>query len=256
MSIRLRPALAGLLWLLCACASAAVPSLPYEVVARYPHRSGAFTQGFELVGTTVYESSGLYRKSFIAHWPLEGSAAITRQALPPTVFGEGLTVLGDRIYVLSWREQRGFVFERESLRQLTEFTYSGEGWGLANDGQRLLMSDGTPTLRFLDPRTLKAVGSVEVRELGVPLHGLNELEWVDGRVLANIWQTDTIVVLDPTSGAVTAHIDLSHLYPRGLRHPNADVLNGIALDRRDGTVLVTGKYWPSVYRLRLLAPLP
>ena len=243
-------------------AHGATPSLRYEVVARYAHLDTAFTQGLELDGDTLYESSGLYERSYLAVWSPQMRSISKKRMLPESVFGEGLTLWRDRIYVLTWRGQRGFIFDRETLKELGQFTYSGEGWGLTHDGQALIMSDGTSTLRFLDPLTLHTKGTLEVTEDGNPVKDINELEWLPAhdrepvRLLANIWQRDQVVVIDPGNGHVTARIDFSRLYPKPTRDPHADVLNGIALDSRDRSLLITGKFWPYLYRVHLLEKLP
>ncbi len=269
---RIPRAYLALACLLAAQANAATPALRYEVVARYAHSGNAFTQGLELSGDTVYESSGLYRHSYIAAWPLATqSASFTqtsskptalKQALPNTVFAEGLTVWNERVYTLSWRENRGFIFDRKTLKKLGEFSYSHEGWGLTNNNEALIMSDGTDTLRFVDPDTFAIERTINVSENSKPVDNINELEWIPARaaqpprLLANIWQSDEIVVIDTEQGRVTARLDLSRLYPKSTRSEKADVLNGIAFDKRDHTLLVTGKFWPYVYRIRVLDTLP
>ncbi len=247
---------------LAAAAHAAAPSLRYEVVARYAHPDSPFTQGLDLSGDTVYESSGLYARSYIATWPLQANAIASKQPLPREVFGEGLTLWNDRIYTLSWREQRGFIFDKTTLNKLGEFSYAGEGWGLTHNQRMLILSDGSNTLRFIDPQTLATEKNLSVNDSGTPVPNLNELEWIPAhaqqppRLLANIWQSDEIVVIDIDSGKVTARIDLSKLYPKSTRSNKADVLNGIAYDDRDRTLLVTGKFWPYVYRIRVVDALP
>lgn len=249
-------------WLAATSASAAAPSLRYEVIARYSHPDTVFTQGLELEGDTIYESSGLYWRSYIAKRPLQTQTPAQKRSLPYPVFGEGLTLWRERIYVLTWREQRGFIFDKASLKKLAEFSYSGEGWGLAHNDSTLIMSDGSDTLRFLDPQTLAVKNSLAVSEDGIPINNLNELEWIPAhaaqpaRLLANIWQSDEIAVIDTESGHITARIDLSRLYPKPTRSAKADVLNGIAFDARDQTLLVTGKFWPYMYRIRVLDALP
>lgn len=247
------------------------PALTFEVLARYPHDVNRFTQGLEIADGALYESSGLYGRSFIVRSALPAApvptpptalANDTRQPLPPRYFGEGLTVRDERIYVVTWREQRGLVFDRASLRPTGEFTIDGEGWGLAHDASHLILSDGSAVLRFLDPKTFAVQKTITVRSAGQPLENLNELEWIEARagrparLLANVWQTDELVVIDPADGRVTARLDLRQLYPRDQRSRRADVMNGIAWDPRDDTLLVTGKYWPHLYRLKLLQPLP
>lgn len=241
---------------------AATPTLRYEVVARYPHPEAAFTQGLELSGDTVYESSGLYSHSYIATWSLNTQTLEHKQTLPYSVFGEGLTLWDERIYVLTWREQRGFIFDKNTMKKIGEFSFSGEGWGLTHTDRALIMSDGSAALRFIDPQALREEKTVNVSQDGTPLDNLNELEWIPARnaqparLLANIWQSDDVVVIDIDSGHVTARIDLSKLYPKTTRSTHADVLNGIALDTHDQTLLITGKLWPYVYRIRLLDALP
>jgi len=258
---------------------ASAPSIPYTVVARYPHDSNNFTQGLEIAAGALFESSGLYGHSFIARqaWPPVDSSAnpsanpsnnppmpttpTERQPLPARYFGEGLTVWGTKIYVVTWREQQGFIFDRQSLKKIGEFGLQGEGWGLTHNDRQLILSDGSPVLRFLDPESFALEKTLTVTLDGAPLAELNELEWIEqregrpARLLANIWQSDTIVAIDPATGHVTGKLDCSALYPLGQRAPHADVLNGIALDA-DDTLLVTGKFWPHIYRLKLLQALP
>lgn len=249
-------------WLAAQCAGAATPFLRYEVVARYAHPGPAFTQGLALSGDSVFESSGLYGHSFTTIWSLSNSTPLARQSLPASVFGEGLTLWNERLYVLSWREQRGFILDSKTLKKLGEFAYSGEGWGLSHTGTRLIMSDGSATLRLLEPRTFEVNRTIQVTDGELPLTQLNELEWIPAqnerpaRLLANIWQSDEIAVIDIEDGRVTARLDLSRIYPKPVRAAKADVLNGIAFDERDGTLLVTGKFWPHVYRIRVLDALP
>lgn len=255
---RPRAALAGLL-LLAATAQAA--TVAHTVVERYQHCTQAFTEGLQLVGDELFESSGLYRESYVARTRLDCSVSGPRRALAPEVFAEGLTVLGDKAYLLSWQSGIGFVLDRDSFAIQRSFTYEGEGWGLTHDAHTLIMSDGTARLRFLDPQTLQTVRTLDVTENGKPLVNLNELEWIPAgelgpqpRLLANIWLLDQIAVIDPQTGVVTARIDLGRLNPR--RRAGEDVLNGIAFDPRDNTLLVTGKRWRYLWRLRLNAPLP
>jgi glutamine cyclotransferase len=250
-----------LLSLFGAASTGAAPNLTYTVVARYAHPDIPFTQGLELDGNTMYESSGLYRQSFISRWHLGEQNALDKRAMTPDVFAEGLTLFGQRLYVLSWKEQRATVFDKATLNKIGEFTYSGEGWGLTHDNSALIMSDGSATLRWLDPTDFRSLKNLTVSGDGQPVENLNELEWIPARagqparILANIWQTNYIVAIDPDSGNVTARLDLSQLYPRGQRSAHADVLNGIAFDPRDNTLLITGKFWPSVFRLRLDEPI-
>lgn len=243
----------------------AAPTLSYTVVARYAHPDTPYTQGLELDGDTVYESSGLYRQSFISRWQIgdqiNGKSALGKRAIAPELFAEGLTLFGNRLYLLSWKEQRVTVFDKASLNKIGEFAYRGEGWGLTHDAHALIMSDGSATLRWLDPTDFRSLKTLAVSEDGQPVERLNELEWIPARatqparILANIWQSNSIVAIDPDTGNVTARLDLSKLYPSGQRSARADVLNGIAFDPRDNTLLITGKFWPSVFRLRLDEPI-
>lgn len=250
-----------LLLCLLGTAAAAAPSLSYSVIARYAHPEAPFTQGLELDGDTVYESSGLYFRSYIARWHLGDQQFFEKTDLSPAIFAEGLTVFGNRVYVLSWKEQKATVFDKATLKKTAEFGYAGEGWGLTHNQQALIMSDGSDRLRFLDPNDFHGLKNIAVSEDGKPVTQLNELEWIPAsaqhpaRILANIWQTDSIVVIDPETGAVTARLDLSKLYPKGQRSAHSDVLNGIALDPRDNTLLITGKFWPTVFRVQLTEPL-
>ena len=259
-SQKLRLGLGFALWL-CSCAYAA-PLIEYTVIERYTHPNQSFTQGLELHGDTVYESSGQYGGSYIARWQLKGTQIDKWQPLPTAMFGEGLTVLGERIYVLTWRERTALIFDKNSLQPIGQFDFAGEGWGLTNDGRHLIASNGSDTLRFIDPQSQKISSEINVTDAGKSVTQLNELEWLPAtgkrpaRILANIWQTDTIVAIDPRSGVVTAKLDMRKLYPSGQRSPSADVLNGIAFDARDNTLLLTGKIWPFVYRVQLKQPLP
>lgn len=238
--------------------------VPFEIVQRYAHRTGAFTQGLEIARGQLYESSGLYNQSFVTRWQLDGPTDTDRrQEIASEYFAEGFTVLGDKGYLLTWQSGKGFVLNAQTLQIERSFDYAGEGWGLTNDGRALIMSDGTARLRFLDPETLREQKTLDVTENGRPLADINELEWIDAgplapqpRLLANIWRTDQIAVIDPQNGHVTARIDLRPLYPYNKRRSGEDVLNGVAVDPADHTLLVTGKRWRYLWRIRLNAPLP
>lgn len=237
----------------CAAAvpSGTVPVLVPEVVAEIPHDPTAFTQGFEIADGVLYEGTGQVGASQLR--ALDPATGAVRRAvpLPEGVFGEGLTVVDDRIWQLTWRDGVAYEWDRASLTMLRSVPMSGEGWGLCllQDG-RLARSDGTDRLRFHDPVTFAETGSVPVTEGGVPVPMLNELECVDGQVYANVWQTDRIVRIDPSDGRVTAVIDATGLLDPD-RRAGTDVLNGIAaLD--NGDLLLTGKYWPSTFRVRLV----
>ncbi len=223
----------------------------YEVVRTYPHDPAAFTQGLELHDGVLLESTGR-SPSTIRRVRLEDGVVLARRELDPALFGEGLTVFGDRLLTLTWRDQKGFIWDADDLSPRGEFAYAGEGWGLTHDASRLILSDGTPNLRFLDPVTMTETGRVAVTLRGRPVSQLNELEWIDGQVFANIWQTDLIVRIDPASGKVVGIIDLRGLWPASERNDaNDDVLNGIAWDPEGRRLFVTGKNWPTLYEIRL-----
>lgn len=235
--------------------AAATPTFGYRVLASYPHDPGAFTQGLAYVDGTLYEATGSagVGPSSLRRVDLATGAVQARHDLATEDFGEGIAVVGDRIIQLTWQSQIGYVYDRATFRPLGTFRYPGEGWGLAYDGRRLIMSDGTDRLRFLDPETFVETGSVQVRDAGRPVDQLNELEYIDGQVYANIWQTDRIVRIDPATGQVTAVIDLAGLLPAADRESGqVDVLNGIAYDVDRDRLFVTGKLWPKLYEIELV----
>ncbi len=222
----------------------------YEVVRQYPHDPGAFTQGLEFVDGVLYEGTGLEGHSSLRKVDLGTGRVLQRVALPPELFGEGIAVVNSRILQLTWRSGVGFIYDRTALRQIGTFHYAGEGWGLTHSGRELVMSDGTAELRFLDPTTLAERRRLPVSDAGVAINALNELEWVDGEIFANVWQTDWIARISPMSGRVVGWIDLTGLLPIAAR-AGADVLNGIAYDERDKRLFVTGKLWPRLFEIRL-----
>jgi glutaminyl-peptide cyclotransferase len=231
---------------------AAVPIYGYRIVHSYPHDTHAFTEGLFYLNGDLYESTGLNGQSELRRERLQSGEVLQRIKLPARYFGEGIVNWGPRLIQLTWRAQTGFVYELASLRLQRQFRYSGEGWGLTQNGRWIIMSDGTPELRFLDPQTLAEAGRLEVSYEGRPLRNLNELEWVRGEIYANIWQTDWIARIDPDSGAVVGLIDLRGLLPAAARVPGqTDVLNGIAYDARADRLFVTGKDWPRLFQIRL-----
>jgi glutaminyl-peptide cyclotransferase len=176
--------------------------------------------------------------------------------LPAPDYGEGIVAFKNRLIQLTWQSQRGYVYDLKSFKRIGQFSYPGEGWALTTDGRRIYMSDGTATIRVLDPDTLKQVGKIDVTVLGRPLVNLNELEWVKGKIYANVWLTQNIVQIDPNSGKVVGVINLTGLAPdpHTLSDPSNDVLNGIAYDEKHDRLFVTGKRWPSIYEIKLTAP--
>jgi glutaminyl-peptide cyclotransferase len=232
-------------------ALAEVPTQGFDVVRDYPHDEEAFTEGLFFQDGTLYESTGLY-PSFIRQVRLETGEVMRERELSTVYFGEGIVALGDRLYSLTWRNHIGFIWKLDDFSPLGGFSYPGEGWGLTTDGARLVMSDGTDQIRFLDPTTLAETGRISVTADGRPLDQINELEWVDGEILANIWQDTRIARIDPATGQVKAFIDLASLVPTGPGvDPNDDVANGIAWDAAGQRLFVTGKRWPKLYEIRL-----
>ena len=231
---------------------AAVPVYGYQIVHSYPHDTHAFTEGLFYLNGDLYESTGLNGQSELRRERLTTGQVLQRIALPERYFGEGIVNWGSRLIQLTWRAGTGFVYDLASLQLQRQFTYDGEGWGLTQNGRWIIMSDGTPQLRFLDPQTLAEAGRLQVTYQGRPLRNLNELEWVRGEIYANIWQTDWIARIDPDSGAVVGLIDLSGLLPPGERVAGqTDVLNGIAYDAQGNRLFVTGKDWPRLFQIRL-----
>ncbi len=226
------------------------------MVRSFPHDPGAFTEGLFFKNGELWESTGLEGRSDIREVRLADGAVLRRVALPADLFGEGIVAHAGRLVSVTWRGGRGFLWSFPGLRALGGFSYPGEGWALTDDGRHLVLSDGTPDLRLLDPATLAEVGRLRVTAEGVPVQQLNELEWVNGEILANIWQTDRIARIDPRSGRVTGWIDLSAL-PRPPAGRTADaVANGIAWDAKGRRLFVTGKNWPALYQVRLVPEPP
>jgi len=226
----------------------------FTVVRRFPHDPSAYTQGLLYSGGVLFESTGLYEHSQVRRVELTTGRVLTSVSLPADHFGEGLALLGGRLYQLTWKEQVGYVYNATTLARVDSFTYRGQGWGLTTDGSSLIMSDGTATLRFLDPSSYRVHREVTVRDGGSPLLWINELEYARGELFANIYQSDWIVRIDPGTGQVREWLDLAGLLPRRERTPSTDVLNGIAYDQDTGNLLVTGKRWPALYELRLQRP--
>ncbi len=226
--------------------------MTYEVLRAYPHDPAAFTQGLVYLDGYLYESTGLYGESSLRKVDLETGEVLQQSDLTGEVFAEGLTDWGETLVQLTWREGLGYVYNRADFDLLDEFHYDTEGWGLTHDGERLIMSDGSSTLFFLTPESFEVTGTVNVSDAGDDIRMLNELEWVQGQVFANIWQTDDIVRIDPATGEVLGWIDLAGLLPPEARTPETDVLNGIAYDPAGDRLFITGKKWPQLYEVRLV----
>ncbi len=228
------------------------PVAGYRVVATYPHDPDAFTQGLVFDGD-LYEGTGLEGRSTLRRVDLATGEVLQSRDLSPEHFGEGVAVVGDRIYQLTLETGTCFVYDRETFAVLETYAYPGAGWGLASDGKRLVMSDGSDRLVFRDPATFAALGHVDVRDGGVEVSNLNELEVVGGEIWANVWLTDRIARIDPASGRVTGWIDLAGLLSAA-EAGTADVLNGIAHDPATGRVFVTGKLWPALFEIEPTPP--
>lgn len=234
-------------------ASAEVAHYTYEVVKVWPHDVKAFTQGLLFYKGSVLESTGQYGESSLREVELETGKVSKRIAVPAMYFAEGLAVMGDRAYQLTWQHRKGFVYDADTFQLQKEFSYEGEGWGLTTDGASLILSDGTARLRFLDPKTFLVTRTIEVTRDGQPVVHLNELEYIHGEIFANVWQTDLVVRIDPATGAVRGVVDFSGLLPAAQRGPSTDVFNGIAYDSANDRLIVTGKNWPHLYEVRLKA---
>jgi len=226
------------------------PTYDYDVVTVYPHDREAFTQGLIFRDGVLFESTGLNGRSSLRRVRLETGEVLQRHNVPDRYFAEGLTEWAGQLIQLTWTSNIGFVYDVASFRQLRTFKYRGEGWGLTHDDRRLIMSDGTSTLRFLDPATRAETGRLAVRDGAVPVDSLNELEMVNGSIYANVWPTDWIAVIAPESGLVTGWLDLRGLLP-GREASEADVLNGIAFDAAGDRLFVTGKLWPRLFEIRV-----
>ena len=225
------------------------PPIEYRIAVEYPHDAAAFTQGLVFDGGALYESTGLRGRSSLRKVELASGRVLRKRPLSDQLFAEGLALVGDELYQLTWTSGRAFVLRSGDFSLVREHRYAGEGWGLAYDGTRLVMSDGSATLRFRDPATFRVEREIEVREGARPVDALNELEFVKGSVYANIWRSERVVRIDPASGAVTGWLDLSPIVARERSAGDAGVANGIAWDGR--RLFVTGKLWRAVYGLEL-----
>lgn len=242
----------------------AARSYTYEVVRSYPHDSAAFTQGLAIEGDTLYESTGNYGLSSLRRVALRTGDVERIRRLSSTIFGEGLALFDDKIIQLTWKSGVGFIYDRDSFELLRSVAYPGEGWGITYDGTRFIMSNGSSILYFRDKVTFEETGRVVVQDEVGPVPNLNELEYVNGEVYANIWQEDRIARIDPGSGRVNGWIDLEGLLDsdggnglegqdgQTVRTGTVDVLNGIAYDAKGDRLFVTGKWWPRLFEIRLV----
>ncbi len=245
-----------ILWLVVVVAAGALPcpaADTYRVVHSYPHDATAFTQGLVYADGHLYESTGLNGHSTLRMVDLETGRVLQELAVPSQHFAEGLATWGSTLVQLTWQTHTAFVYDRFSFRQLRTLSYRGEGWGLTADGKELILSDGSAGLRFLDPTTFRELRRVIVRDNGVPLMQLNELEFVKGEIYANIWHSDRIARISPVNGKVLGWIDLTGLLPRNQRSEAEAVLNGIAYDAAHDRLFVTGKLWPRIFEIKVIS---
>ena len=224
----------------------------YRVVSAYPHATDAYTQGLQFADGLLWEGTGQNGQSRITTTDLATGRTTEIARLPRTDFGEGITLLDGKIYQLTWLSNKAYVYDAATGRELRTFRYPGEGWGLTTDGTELYMSDGTEHIYVIDPATCKRKGSITVTCRGEAVQLLNELEWIDGRIWANCYLTDALLMIDPATGVVEGIADLTGLLPESERGPETDVLNGIARDPQTGRIFVTGKNWPKLYEIELI----
>ncbi len=232
-------------------ARSGAPTQRAIVVRAYPHDPDAFSQGLAYHKGFLYEGTGNYGKSSVRQVVLETGKVVQRRDLDPHLFGEGITVWQNRVWQLTWKSREAILYDVSTLAEAHRFRYRGEGWGITHDEHYLIMSDGTPTLRFLDPRTFAVKRRLMVREGSRRIGKLNELEYIAGEIWANIWYDDRVARISPKTGQVLAWIDLSGLYPTDRRHDRDNVLNGIAYDAQQQRIFVTGKNWPRLFEIRL-----
>lgn len=232
-------------------AGAALPVYGFKVVASYPHDTRAYTQGLFYLDGSLFESTGQVGQSGIRRVRLKDGVVLQSQAISPGMFGEGMVNWGQELISVTWQDRVGFRWDLKTLALKSTFSYPGEGWALTQNGVDLILSDGTPVVRFLDPRTFRERRRIRITAEGRPVANLNEIEWVNGEIFGNIWQTNLIARIDPKTGFVKGWIDLTGL-PETLRRRDSDaVANGIAYDAKLDRLFVTGKYWPRLYEIDL-----
>ena len=224
------------------------PVYGYKIVNTYPHDRNAFTEGLVFDDGFLYEGTGICGESTLCKVELETGEVLKTYPLPDEFFGEGVTIWEDKLIQLTWKSRIGFVYDKESFLLLREFAYPTEGWGITHDGKHLIMSDGTSALYFLNPDTFEEIGQIEVRDKGVPITNLNELEYIQGVIYANVWRTNHIAMISPETGQVVGWIDLKGLLSE--QNSSEDVLNGIAYDEEQDRLFVTGKCWPTLFEIK------
>jgi glutamine cyclotransferase len=233
-------------------ASVAPPIYSYNIINVYPHDRNAYTQGLIFLDGIFFEGTGLRGRSALRKVEVETGRVLQQIALPPQLFGEGITIFDESLFQLTWKARQGFEYNKDTFEITRTFTYPTEGWGITHDGEQLIMSDGSANLYFWDPETLEEIGRVQVFDNQGPVVRLNELEYIHGEVFANVWLTDWIARIDPDTGQVVGWIDLSGLLTAEDRSQTVDVLNGIAYDAEGDRLFVTGKFWPKVFEIELV----
>ena len=224
----------------------------YEVVAEHPHLRTSYTQGLQFVDGELWEGTGEYGRSQLLRTDLATGKILTSRANSKEEFGEGITILGDKIYQLTWLNGKLHIYDRKSLSHLATHTYKGEGWGLTSDGEKLYMSDGTNYIRVLNSESLAQERRIGVTLRGESLRHLNELEWIEGKIWANVYTTDYIVIINPENGVVEGVINLSGILPTSEYDDKTDVLNGIAYDSATKRIFVTGKNWSKLFEIKII----
>jgi glutamine cyclotransferase len=241
-------------WLLVVTSCAQSQKLPrysVKVEQEYPHDTLSYTQGLFFDEGRFFETAGQYGESNLREVTLENGVPIRMTAMEKEIFAEGSCAIGDNIYVLTWRERLCFVYDKNTFARTGQFTYNRQGWGLTTDGRLLIMSDGSAQLYFISPKTFTTVRSVTVRAMGKSVNYLNELEYINGKIWANIYLKDEIVIIEPSTGEVEGIIDCRGLLPKNRRTERTDVLNGIAYRPETEEIFITGKYWPSMYKISI-----
>jgi len=232
--------------------SSSTPVFTYKIINTYPHDHQAFTQGLVFNEGLMYEGTGLKGRSTLRSIKLETGEVLKIRKLLEEFFGEGITVYGDKIIQLTWQSHIGFIYHKDSFKLLKTFQYPTEGWGITHDGKQLIMSDGSANLYFLNPETFKETRRIEVRDRNNLVARLNELEYINGEIFANVWMTNRIARIDPQTGRVTGWINLDGLSPFKRRDERTKVLNGIAYDAKNDRLFVTGKLWPNLFEIKLV----
>lgn len=226
----------------------------YKILETFPHDIEGFTQGLEFANDTLYESTGQYRQSSLRKTDYKTGEVLKKVPLADAYFGEGITILNNKIYLLTWRENTGFIYNLKTMEQTGTFVYneSKEGWGLCNDGKNIYKSDGTDRIWTLNPNTLAEQDYIEIFTNTSKINSVNELEWVEGKIYANVYQQGSIAIIDPTNGAVEGVIDLTDLKNKVTQHPKLDVLNGIAYKGEPNILYITGKNWDKLFKIEII----